>query len=152
MLRGHTGRAPTILHRQGGRQVRTDQRVRLRPGGQRPPHSALARQAQAGSDPWFERVTSKANICDEIRRNDFTMAGQRGWHHAHLNLEPVWPLVLRAADDLDYACGPAFTDMLAAMRPQIARFRPKADDSFPASPVVKLTSSVTTLRTSFQRV
>ncbi len=85
-------------------------------------------QAQAGSDPWFERVSSKANISDEISRNDFTIANKHGWLHVHLDFEPIWPLVLRAADDLDYACSTAFADMADRMRPQLARFRPPSQE------------------------
>ena len=35
--------------------------------------------AHIGADPWFERVSSKANISDCVSRFDFTQAEQLGW-------------------------------------------------------------------------
>ena len=54
--------------------------------------------AQNGLSPWFERVTSKANIADEISRFDLAFARSQGWREINLGGGPNDLLAAWAAE------------------------------------------------------
>jgi hypothetical protein len=78
-----------------------------------------AHQTQQGHDPWFERVSTKANISDAVSRADMTEATAKGWQHVDLDLGNVWPILLRACSDMVCATTQASADITAALRPQV---------------------------------
>lgn len=62
-------------------------------------------------NPWFERVSTHANISDAVSRGDFREAEQRGWTRLHVELRPLWPILRRVATDSIYAITEAFYDI-----------------------------------------
>ena len=71
--------------------------------------------------PWVERVSSKANLSDGVSRDDWALQIQHRWHRIDIDLEPIFPILLRAADDEQFAHSSAAAEMKTAMRPQISR-------------------------------
>ena len=71
-------------------------------------------QAANAWDPWFERVSSKANVADAISRNDVSMLEARGWPEREVNLEPFWREL----------CSPSRTahSLQASMKDAVAQF------------------------------
>ena len=51
---------------------------------------------EKGSDPWFERVPSKANISDAISRGDDSEAAKRGWVKWDVDLTKTWQVLMNA--------------------------------------------------------
>ena len=48
-------------------------------------------------EPWFERVSSKANIADGVSRSDFSLANEHKWTRHNLDLSPLWPFLAQVA-------------------------------------------------------
>ena len=80
-----------------------------------------ASAAQSNCDPWLERVSSKANISDGISRDDFTLARLHGWIHLDIDFDCIWPALLQAADDIEYALTRGHLDICNALQPQVQR-------------------------------
>ena len=80
-----------------------------------------AAASQQSCDPWLERVSSKANIGDGVSRNDMTLAHQMGWVPLQLDLQHVWPNLLKTADDIEFALQDGHEHICAILRPQINR-------------------------------
>ena len=59
--------------------------------------------ATEGRSPWFERVTSEANLSDEISRNNMSLVKQSGWHLLELELKETYGIRIRAARDIVFA-------------------------------------------------
>ena len=64
-------------------------------------------QASVQSSPWFERVSTKANLADAISRYDFTVAKQRGWLHITLDFDYTYHILQQACDNLPFATAQA---------------------------------------------
>ena len=60
----------------------------------------------------FEWVPSSLNIADPISRRDFSIAHRLNWHRVDLELEGVYVILHRCADNLQYASGQAVQDCL----------------------------------------
>ena len=74
---------------------------------------------QQSCDPWIERVTSKDNPSDGVSRDDFEMAKSRKWHHYEIGTAEIWPILLRAIDDEQYAVAQAPGLITAALQSQL---------------------------------
>ena len=77
--------------------------------------------ANLACDPWIERVSSKANISDGVSRNDFQLPRRHGWPHIHLDYEPLWPILMRAVDDIEFAVQDAPQLACEALQSQVRR-------------------------------
>ena len=84
-------------------------------------------QSMNGSDPWFERVSSKANISDAVSRDDMSEATQAGWKHLNIKLDNCWPILLRALSDQEFAANDAHKCLTAELRPQVDALLPGVD-------------------------
>ena len=49
---------------------------------------------KAGASVWLERVTSKANLADAIRRADFAHAQAEGWVRRYPDFSKLWEVLL----------------------------------------------------------
>ena len=56
--------------------------------------------AATSTSPWLERVSSSANLSDQISRNDYSLHQRHGWVHLQLDCTPLWPILARAIHDL----------------------------------------------------
>ena len=56
--------------------------------------------ATAGRSPWFERVTSEANLSDEISRDNMQLVKQSGWNIIDLELTETYKILIGAAKDI----------------------------------------------------
>ena len=72
------------------------------------------------SDPWFERVSSKANISDGISRDDFSLCRANNWPHIELDMKPIWPILLRALDSIEFACSQACKEIMRILQQQVS--------------------------------
>ncbi len=70
-------------------------------------------------DPWFERVSSKANISDSVSRGDLTEARKNEWAELHLDGTELWPILMRTATDIMFACTQGAQELLTAVRNEI---------------------------------
>jgi len=61
--------------------------------------------------PWFERVSSKANISDDVSRGDFTRATRLGWRRVFPRLSAIENIMEKIADNAEYAFSAAAADM-----------------------------------------
>ena len=76
-------------------------------------------QASTGQDPWFERVSSAANISDSVSRDDMSEANAAGWLYIDLDLEYIWDIIIRCVHDPEYASSTAHSDCVTILRPQV---------------------------------
>ncbi len=53
--------------------------------------------------PWFERVSSEANISDDASRGDFARANRLGWKRVFPRLDAIEKVLEKIADDAEYA-------------------------------------------------
>lgn len=60
----------------------------------------------------LEWVCSELNISDKVSRHDFTEIQTIKAHHDAFDFSALFPILLRAADDADYANGAALDDLL----------------------------------------
>ena len=67
--------------------------------------------ASKRKSPWFERVSSKANISDEVSRGDFTRASRLGWQRVFPRLDAIEKILEKIADDAEYAFSAASIDL-----------------------------------------
>ena len=74
-----------------------------------------------GRSPWFERVTSKANLSDEISREDMTLVKKSRWHTIDLDLTITYEILIRAARGIEFAHGPAADLIAHSLRDQIKK-------------------------------
>ena len=65
-----------------------------------------------GRFPCFEWIPSQQNIADPISRFDFSIARPE-WKQCHPNLDSFWQLILRVADDIQFATSSAVDQCLA---------------------------------------
>ena len=72
-----------------------------------------------GRSPWFERVTSKANLSDEISRDDKTLVKRSEWHVINLDLTDTSKILIKAAGDIEFAHGPAAEMITHSLRDQV---------------------------------
>ena len=66
-----------------------------------------ASAAEWGSAPWFERVSSQANIPDGVSRGDFREAGQLGARQLEFDFHKVWDELIGAVRNNKFvgSCG-----------------------------------------------
>ena len=62
-----------------------------------------AAHAEAGIDPWVERVSTKANPADAISRGDFSQATARSWRHLPINWDKTFHTFINCAADIGFA-------------------------------------------------
>ena len=62
-----------------------------------------ASAAEKRSAPWFERVSSKANISDGVSRGDFREAGQLGARQLEFDFHNIWDELIRAIRNNKFA-------------------------------------------------
>ena len=72
-----------------------------------------------GRSPWFEGVTSKANLSDEISRDDTTLAKRSKWHVIDLDLTDTYKILIKAAGDIEFAHGPGAEMITHSLRNQV---------------------------------
>lgn len=75
--------------------------------------------------PWLERVSSKANISDEISRDEFGIVDALGCQFVHLDYTQAYEILLRAAADIEYAHSSAHKDLAESLQSQVASWRSK---------------------------
>ncbi len=63
-------------------------------------------------DIHLEWVCSAHNISDAVSRHDVRQTHQQRWHFWTQSRSNFFQVLLRASNDLDYACGPAVDDLL----------------------------------------
>ena len=61
----------------------------------------------------FEWVASTANISDKISRGSLDRAVSEGWLFLQSDLSPLWRILEKASQDMEYACGQGVHDALA---------------------------------------
>jgi hypothetical protein len=74
---------------------------------------------QAQTNPWIERVNSKTNISDGISRRDLSLIRKHGWLLIKIDFTETWQILLRAADDVEFAVSQAWPLLKASLEPQI---------------------------------
>ena len=74
-----------------------------------------------GKSPWFERVTSDANLSNEISRNNVNIVIQSGWHLIDLELKATYEILIRAAKDIVFAHGEAASLITNSSRTQVKK-------------------------------
>ena len=74
-----------------------------------------------GRSPWFERVASEANLSDEISRDTHDLADKSGWQAIDLDLTATYETLIKAANDIEFAHGPAARIITDSLRTQVAR-------------------------------
>ncbi len=75
--------------------------------------------ADIGSDPWIERVSSAANLSDEISRDKYELADRHGWYGINLDLTDIHELMAPAAVDMEWAYTHAASHMADITVPQV---------------------------------
>lgn len=60
----------------------------------------------------LEWVCSANNISDGVSRGDFQLPKELGWTPVQTNFQSFYDIIIRAADDLEYAAGSAAVDLL----------------------------------------
>jgi hypothetical protein len=78
-------------------------------------------RAEHSSFPWFERVSSKANISDAISRGDFQEAREEGWLHLDLDYTETYNILRKIACDEIYAHDQAPRDLRLALCGQVSQ-------------------------------
>ena len=76
--------------------------------------------ALKGSSPWFERVSSSANLSDKISRHDFTLADKLNWRRVNINYEQFWQVLIEAVDAKAFAAPAHAAALIAAFDAQRA--------------------------------
>ena len=66
-----------------------------------------------GMYPHFTWVQSSHNVSDKVSRHDLSEAVAAGWRVLHLDVQPLYKILTRCADDMDYACSGEITDALS---------------------------------------
>ena len=79
-----------------------------------------AAAARTTAAPWFERVTSKANISDAISRGDFTLAEASGWRRLHFSFDYTWGRLAAAVRNGSFDLGGVVTDIMCDLARQRA--------------------------------
>jgi hypothetical protein len=69
--------------------------------------------AKCGWTPHFEWIPSELNVSDPISRGDLEIAVQSRWRPLTSSLHPLYAVLDRVADDLQYATGEAVDTLLA---------------------------------------
>ena len=72
--------------------------------------------SDSSTDPWMERVSSKANLSDGVSRDDWDLVTESGWFRVDIDFSPTFPILVRVANDEHYAHTEAATDIGIAMR------------------------------------
>ena len=54
--------------------------------------------ATTAAAPWMERVSSKANLSDQVSRGDFAQAVRLGWRRVRFDLERLWQELAHLVD------------------------------------------------------
>ena len=76
-------------------------------------------RAEHSSFPWFERVSSKANISDSVSRGDFEEAQREGWLHLDIGYTATYDILRKLAGDELYAHDQAPRDLREALCGQV---------------------------------
>ena len=71
--------------------------------------------SDSATDPWMERVSSKANLSDEVSRDCWQLASEAGWFRMEIDFSPIYPVLVRVATDEHYARTDAAKDSPQAM-------------------------------------
>ena len=69
--------------------------------------------------PWFERVTAKTNLSDEISREDMTLVKRSGWHIIDLDLTKTYETLIKASGDFEFAHGPTADLITQSLNTQV---------------------------------
>ena len=72
-----------------------------------------------GRSPWFERVTSEANLSDEISRDNSDLVMKSGWHLIDLDLTTTYETLIKAANNIEFAHGTAASVITDSLRTQV---------------------------------
>ena len=83
-------------------------------------------QAEHRKAQWLERVTSEANLSDEISRNDFSLHRARNWLHIDVDLTETYEILLRAADSIHFSVAEAHRLIAASVKPLVQQALTKA--------------------------
>ena len=75
--------------------------------------------AQTNSQPWIDRVSSKANLSDGVSRDDWELADQMGWARLDLDMTPAYAVFQQLANDSTYAYTTAAQQLQSVMKDQI---------------------------------
>ncbi len=78
-------------------------------------------QAEHRKSPWLERVTSEANLSDEISRDDFSLHRERDWLHIEVDLAETYEILTRAADSIHFSVAEAHKLIAASVQPLVRR-------------------------------
>ena len=68
--------------------------------------------ARCGLHPHFSWVQSSHNVSDSVSRHDLTDAIAHGWNILDVKFDELYGILIRCADDLQYACSTAVDDAL----------------------------------------
>ena len=79
-----------------------------------------AAACQFNCDPWLERVSSKANISDGISRDDFSLAKIHNWVHLDIDFDAVWPILIQASEDIEFALTTGHATICKTLQTQIS--------------------------------
>ena len=55
------------------------------------------------TEAWMERVSSPANLSDEVSRNKFDLASKHGWIHVTMDYTEAYNIMEMAATDMQFA-------------------------------------------------
>ena len=61
----------------------------------------------------FEWVASAANISDKVSRGSLDTAVSQNWSFLSSSLQPLWDVLFKVSQDMEYACGQGVLDALA---------------------------------------
>ena len=61
----------------------------------------------------FEWVASAANISDKVSRGSLDTAVSQNWSFLSSSLQPLWGVLFKVSQDMEYACGQGVLDALA---------------------------------------
>ena len=75
--------------------------------------------AQTNSQPWIDRVSSKANLSDGVSRDDWELADQMGRARLDLDMTPAYAVFQQVANDSNYAYTAASQQLQSVMKDQI---------------------------------
>ena len=70
----------------------------------------------AGASVWLERVSSKANLADAIRRKLFAYAISEGWARVYPDFSKLWPVLLEVTRPPYIFSPQALSKILAAVK------------------------------------
>ena len=74
--------------------------------------------AQAGKEPWLERVASEDNISDKVSRLDTKWITETQWPVVNFDMSQIWPILFRISHDEQFAYESSAAMMADILQPQ----------------------------------